>query len=248
MGGLTPSPSTGVVTAAEVWAYTTRVLTSSLDPTAAEIWASATRTLTDPDSYKADVSALALQTSVDEVESLLKNSTYGLSALETLVDEVESLLKNGTYGLSALDTDLNLLLARIGDPTDPTVDTTIKGYLLALQSMTETVGTSTMTGAEVAIYQTDRASLETYEIPFVLEGYLDLGTMAGGDTIVVKEYAQAADGTERLLNTSTYTGAQTESLVWFEQKIGGYDYRLTAQQTGGTNRTLPYIFERRRVR
>jgi len=31
---------------------------------------------------------------IDEVESLLKNATYGLSALETLVDEVESLLKS----------------------------------------------------------------------------------------------------------------------------------------------------------
>jgi hypothetical protein len=40
MGGLTPSPSTGVVTAAQVWTYITRALTS-------------------PDDYKADVSGLA---------------------------------------------------------------------------------------------------------------------------------------------------------------------------------------------
>lgn len=40
MGGLSPSPSTGVVTAAEVWAYVTRALTT-------------------PSDYMADVSALA---------------------------------------------------------------------------------------------------------------------------------------------------------------------------------------------
>jgi len=40
----------------------------------------------------------------DEVETLLKNATYGLSALETLVDELETAVKHGTYGLSALQT------------------------------------------------------------------------------------------------------------------------------------------------
>ena len=42
----------------------------------------------------------------DEVEALLKSTTYGLSALETLVDELETYLKHATYGLDALHTDI----------------------------------------------------------------------------------------------------------------------------------------------
>lgn len=56
---------------------------------------------------------LTIDNFVDEIESLLKNGTYGLSALETLIDEVETLLKNGTYGLAALDTDLGTLITSV---------------------------------------------------------------------------------------------------------------------------------------
>jgi len=63
---------------------------------------------------------VAASSQVDEVESLLKNGTYGLAALDThldaiivYVDEVESLLKNATFGLAALNTDLDTLLSRL---------------------------------------------------------------------------------------------------------------------------------------
>jgi len=49
--------------------------------------------------------------------NLLVNGTYGLAALEDLVDEVETLLKDAGYGLSALNTDLDTLISRLGDPT-----------------------------------------------------------------------------------------------------------------------------------
>lgn len=81
--------------------------------TAADVWAAVTRTLTDPDSYKADVSALALEATVAALNDLaqsdilsdatpfagadiatilseIQNGTYGLSALEVLVDDLET--------------------------------------------------------------------------------------------------------------------------------------------------------------
>lgn len=55
------------VSIADIWAYAARELTGSLDPTAVQIWAAISRTLTDPDSYKADVSALMGKTLEVEV-------------------------------------------------------------------------------------------------------------------------------------------------------------------------------------
>lgn len=228
-------------------------------PSIAAIWAYATRTLTDPDSYKADVSALALQTTLNAVGlSVLTRAPAGeydtemarITLARALLIDSLGTPANFMADVSALalQTSVDLLLARIGDPADPTVDATIKGYLLALSAMTETVGTTVMTGAELVLYETDRDSLETYQVPFLTEGYVSLGTMAGGDTIVLKEYAQAADGTYRLFANHTYTGAQTDSLIRFEQKIGGFDYKVSAQQTAGVNRTLAHLFDRRRVK
>jgi len=51
-----------------------------------------------------DLDAIILY--VDEVESLLKNAIYGLSNLKTLIDSVNTRLDHGTYGLSALHTHL----------------------------------------------------------------------------------------------------------------------------------------------
>ena len=72
---------------------------------AAEVWAYATRTLTDPASYKADVSALALEATltaikgagwtdenIKEIVDYLENATYGLSALKTLIDTVDTVV------------------------------------------------------------------------------------------------------------------------------------------------------------
>jgi len=66
--------------------------------------------------------------SLNTLNTLLTDGTYGLAALETLVDEVEDLLKNGTYGLAALDTDLNTIITRIGDPTGHTLTTLVAKF------------------------------------------------------------------------------------------------------------------------
>ena len=69
-------PATSI---ADIWSYTTRTLSASLDPTLAQIWAYATRTLTDPNSYKADVSALALETTLN---AKLATAHFDLSEYE----------------------------------------------------------------------------------------------------------------------------------------------------------------------
>lgn len=44
-----------------------------------------------------------------------------LTTIKGYTDEVESLLKNATYGLSALNTDLDTLITRLGDPSPSTI-------------------------------------------------------------------------------------------------------------------------------
>lgn len=84
--------------------------------TAAQVWAYATRTLTDPDSYKADVSALALESggNIATILTAIQHGTYGLSALDTDLGTLLTRLSAARAGyLDELDFDLN---ARLGSP------------------------------------------------------------------------------------------------------------------------------------
>lgn len=154
-------------TEAEIWAYASRTLTSHAFPftnPASALDVSNIRTAGYPLLTHGTYGLSALQTIiaetnaylesggaiydfVDEIESLLKNGTYGLSAIETLVDEVESLLKNGTYGLSALDTDLGTILTRIGDPSAHTLTSLVAKLGDLPADLKSIIGTAILTGA-----------------------------------------------------------------------------------------------------
>jgi len=137
----------------------------------------------------------------------------------------------------------------VGDPTSPTIEATIAGLLNALGFSFDERGELTMDGTEKDAVKWEEADLETYEAPFYGEGYIDLSTMQAGDTIVVKEYASVITPVSyKIYATHTYTGVQSEPLVHFTKKTGAYGWKVTAQQTAGTNRTLKIAFFRRRVK
>lgn len=139
--------------------------------------------------------------------------------------------------------------AVIGDPTSPAMDVTIAGFLKILSTTSGVVGETAMTGAENTVYQVLQSDVESYEAPIVVEGYLDLATMQAGDTIVVRESSTIEGYTNwRVYADHTYTGVQDEPLVHFTKKLAGNGYRVTAEQTGGTNRTLRNYFYRRRIK
>ena len=78
----------------------------------------------------------------------------------------------------------------------------------------------------------------------MVEGYLDLGALASGDTLVVKEYI-AVDGTNyRTIYTVTYSGPLSDPIIRFHTKTLLYNmkYKVTINQTAGTIRTVPYGF------
>jgi hypothetical protein len=81
-----------------------------------------------------------------------------------------------------------------------------------------------------------------------LEGYIDLTPMASGDTIVIRQYMKIdSAGAYVKYAEETYSGAQSLPLLYVTTKSGRYGIKVTAQQTGGTNRTLTYQFFRRRT-
>lgn len=135
----------------------------------------------------------------------------------------------------------------IGDPTTPTVDMTIAGYLKGLQLVVVAEDDIVMDGTEKTLIEVKQADLESYEVPFIIEGYVDLSPMQAGDTIVIREYASLEEPLSyKKYAEHTYSDAQDEPLVRFTKKIGSKGYKVTAQQTAGTYRTLPIYFERRR--
>jgi len=87
------------ISAADIWSYTTRTLTS---PSFGDI---VTKNLTD---------ILADSTAFNGADiATIKGYLESGGAIYDFIDEIESLLKDATYGLSALNTDLDTLLSRL---------------------------------------------------------------------------------------------------------------------------------------
>jgi hypothetical protein len=81
-----------------------------------------------------------------------------------------------------------------------------------------------------------------------LEGYIDLSPMASGDTIVIRQYMKITSGGDYVKYAEeTYSDAQSIPLLYIVTKPGRYGIKVTAQQTAGTYRSLPYQFFRRKT-
>jgi hypothetical protein len=79
----------------------------------------------------------------------------------------------------------------------------------------------------------------------LLDGYVDLTPMAGGDTIIVRQSMQVkAAGAYVKYAEESYAGAQTIPLLHIVTKTAKDKIKVTAQQSAGTNRTLDVQFYR----
>jgi hypothetical protein len=94
--------------------------------------------------------------------------------------------------------------------------------------VSEIVGSITMDAAEDVLF--DVTILGSYATK------IDLTNMQSGDTITVRVYAKI-NGTLIQIYTFTYTGAQSPPGIEIPY-ISGLEYKVTAQQTAGVNRTL----------
>lgn len=71
-------------------------------------------TLLENTTYGLNALKTALSNGDNNIASILNNTTYGLSALNTDIDKVQSTLNNTTYGLSAIKTYVDTLESTIG--------------------------------------------------------------------------------------------------------------------------------------
>jgi len=79
---------------------------------------------------------------------------------------------------------------------------------------------------------------------YLVEGYIDLSTLASGDQVVVREYI-ALDGTNYgTFATVTYNGPVSDPVVRFHTKTipNNAKYRVTITQTSGVLRSFYYAF------
>lgn len=98
-------------------------------------------------------------------------------------------------------------------------------------ALTESSGNVTMNGTEQNMFAS-QTTLKYYST------YVFLHNMASGDTITIKVYVQDKDATtERVYESRTVSDAQTKPAV-FVPFLPTSSYRVTCQQTAGTNRVI----------
>jgi hypothetical protein len=79
---------------------------------------------------------------------------------------------------------------------------------------------------------------------YIVEGWLDLGNLASGDSVVIREYV-AIDGVNyRLFTEVRIDGPVREPAIRFHTKQLSRDmmYKVTITQVSGTPRSFPYKF------
>ena len=92
--------------------------------------------------------------------------------------------------------------------------------------------------------ETDIINLGDQTDDYIVEGLVSLQNMASGDTVVLNVYV-AVDGVNQILvDTWTFTGAQTVKAVRIVAHTLAYNskFRVTVNQTAGTLRSFPYSF------
>lgn len=102
--------------------------------------------------------------------------------------------------------------------------------------ITESTGTQTTTGAEDV--------LGTINLNRILVGTLDVTNMAGADTIVIRAYRKVVvAGALVKVYERTLSGVQVEKGHITLPIPSPFQYRLTVQRTGGSDRAYPWAIE-----
>ena len=92
--------------------------------------------------------------------------------------------------------------------------------------------------------ETTIVELGPYADDWMVEGYIDLSALQSGDAMVVNEYVALDGANYRLLYSATVAGPASEPAIRFHTKTlhANMKYKVTATQTSGTPRNVPYAF------
>ena len=102
-------------------------------------------------------------------------------------------------------------------------------------------GTVTPSGLNVETVVVD---IPAQDDDYLVEGYIDLGALARGDSGEIREYIAVNGSNYRLFLRTVVDGPAPEPALRFHTKTLLYNmaYRVTVVQTAGTPRGLPYGF------
>jgi len=270
-----PAPPGGGATAAQVWAYAARTITaltgqprtdllgedadfeagvgvrkgrldaaisSRSSHAAADIWGVATRKLTGFDG-------------TPRTDLLGEDATFeaGVGARKAKIDNVDVLVSSRSSHTPAdIWTQVTrTITALAGQPRTDIIGEdasfeTATGRPAKIARLDNIPAFETPVEASIVMDGTEKILVEKTDNKVgLLDGYVDLTPMAGGDTIVIRQFMQIkAAGAYAKYAEETYTGAQTIPLLHLTTKTAKDKIKVTAQQTGGTNRTLDVQFYR----
>ena len=100
--------------------------------------------------------------------------------------------------------------------------------------------TLTTNGTQTATITTEH-TLTTQTGNKFYTAYIDLTNMASGDTVEIRvSIIVKSAGSHILYYLGTYTGAQTNPLVYIPSLPSDISWKLTLKQTAGTGRTYDY--------
>lgn len=161
-----------------------------------------------------------------------------LYSLQPIIAKLTA-LQGGSQTIEGLDTLLDSIIAQLtaiqgGSQTLESIGTDVKNVF----DMTHTAATATMTGSEVTLFEFVPTAPSYFE-----GGSIDMTNMAAGDTIVVKVYRKIKSGGNYILeSTTSYADDLAPALVAVAGFATRYGVKVTATQSGGTNRTLDTAF------
>ena len=216
--------------------------------TAAEVWAYATRELTDFVGTPR-TSLIGVNESLD---------THGYTAVRAgKLDQLDAAISSrSSHAAADIWTQVTRTLTGLtGIPRsdllgeDATFEAGVGARKVRIDRLDSIPAWETPVEASIVMDGTEKILVEKTDNKLgLLDGFVDLTPMAGGDTIVVRQYMQVkAAGTYVKYAEETYTGAQSIPLLFLTTKSGKDKIKVTAQQTAGTNRTLDVQFYRRKA-
>lgn len=215
-------PPRGGATASEVWAYATRVLTAFTGQPRTDLMGEDASFEAGSGTRKARIDA-----------TISSRSSHAAADIWAV----------GTRTITALTgTPRSDLLGE-----DATLEAGVGARKARIDRLANVPAYETPVEASIAMDGTEKILVEKTDDKIgLLDGYVDLTPMAGGDTIVIRQSMKVkAAGAYVKYAEETYTGAQTIPLLHVVTKPAKTSIKVTAQQTGGTNRTLDVQFFRR---
>jgi hypothetical protein len=150
-----------------------------------------------------------------------KKEKLDISAIVAAVAELEAKLDSPVFGLAVIKALIDALNSPIFEaPVDASI---------------------IMDGTEQVLLE------KTDGVIALVDGYVDLSNMAGGDTIVIRQYMKVKTGGAYVKYADeTYVGAQAIPLIYISAKPASIAIKVTAEQTAGVNRSLDCQFGRLR--